>query len=77
MVEVNVNDKQKYLTENYPFVDIPNLSDLKECIHCGNIITVGDFKIFKDEVCEEYICCPNAPDCDGTVIDWLDLQHKS
>jgi hypothetical protein len=33
---------------------------------------VGDFKVFADEEEFEYICCPNAPDCDGTVIDWMD-----
>ena len=71
MTEIKIEDKQKYLNEKYPFTDIPKLTDNKECIHCGNIITVGGFKVFKDEFDDEYICCPNAPDCDGTVIDWL------
>ena len=71
MTEIKIEDKQKYLNENYPFADIPKLEDKKECIHCGNIITVRDFKVFKDELGAEYIYCPNAPDCDGTVIDWL------
>ncbi len=74
MTELKISDKQKYFTEKYPFTDPPKLTDKKECIHCGNIITVGDFKVFKDEFGDEYICCPNAPDCDGTVIDWLPVE---
>ena len=77
MTEINIEDRQNYLNDSYPFADPPKLTDLKECIHCGNIITVGDYKVFKGASGEEYICCPHAPDCDGTVIDWIDLQNKS
>jgi hypothetical protein len=71
MKEIKIEDKQKYLNENCPFVDPPKLTDKRECIHCGKIITVGDFKVFKDTFGDEYICCPNAPECDGTIIDWM------
>lgn len=71
MKEVIVNDKQKYLDENFPFEEIPKLTDRFECIHCSSIITVGDYKVYKDETGFEFICCPNAPKCDGTVIDWI------
>ena len=74
MREVKIGDKQKYLNENYPFTDIPNLTDTRECIHCGEIITVGDFKVFKNKSDFEFICCPNAPDCDGTLIDWIPVN---
>lgn len=76
MKEIKVEDKQKYLDENYPFVDTPKLTDIKECIHCNNIIIVGEFRVFKDEVGEEYICCPHAPECNGTVIDWITVDNK-
>lgn len=76
MREIKIEDKQKYLNENYPFADPPELTDKKECIHCGEIITVGDFKVFKDEFGDEYICCPNAPKCDGTIIDWMPIGYK-
>jgi hypothetical protein len=76
MIEIAIKDKQKYLNENYPFAEPPKMIDLKECIHCGSIITVGDYKVFKDSAGEEYICCPHAPECDGTVIDWFDLENK-
>jgi len=73
MTEVKIKDKQKYLNENYLFADTPKLTDKRECIHCGNIITVGDFKVFRDELGDEYIYCPNAPDCNGTIIDWFPI----
>jgi len=71
MKEIIIKDKQKYLLENYPFEEIPKLTDIRHCIHCDKDIIVGNYKVFsKDEM--EYICCPNAPDCNGTVIDWMD-----
>ena len=76
MTEIKIEDKQKYLNENYPFEDPPELTDKKECIHCGEIITVGDFKVFKDEFGDEYICCPYAPKFDGTKIDWMPIGYK-
>lgn len=72
MEELIIPDKQKYLEKNYPFVGVPKLTDKKMCIHCENIITVGDYKVFKGEDGFEYICCPNAPECNGTVIDWME-----
>jgi hypothetical protein len=73
MKELRIEDKQKYLNENYPFNEIPEVSDRKRCIHCDSIIIVGNYKVFVDEQGVEYICCPNAPECNGTVIDWLDI----
>ena len=73
MKEIIVKDKQKYLEENYPFEGVPKLTDKLHCIHCDNDIIVGDYKVFLENG-EEFICCPNAPDCDGTVIDWVDIE---
>lgn len=73
MKEVIIKDKQKYITDNYPFTQIPELADRKKCIHCDSDIIVGNFKVFSDTEGNEYICCPNAPECDGTVIDWIDI----
>ena len=72
MKELLITDKQKYLEENYPFVNVPKLTDQKRCIHCDSIITVKDYKVFVDKDGEEYIYCPNAPECNGTVIDWIE-----
>jgi hypothetical protein len=74
MEEVLIKNKQKYLNDNYPFEDIPKLTDKKRCIHCDAVITVGDYKVFKDKRGDEFISCPNAPSCNGTVIDWFDID---
>ena len=74
MEEIIIADKQKYLEEHYLFEDTPSLNDTKRCIHCDTVFTVGDFKIFKDKRGNKFICCPNAPNCDGTVIDWLEVE---
>ncbi|MCK9426721.1 MAG: hypothetical protein M0Q21_11835 [Ignavibacteriaceae bacterium] len=74
MKEIIIKDKQKYLAEHYPFVGIPKLTDKRQCIHCDNIFTVGNYKVFKDKNGDEFICCPNAPNCDGMVIDWFELE---
>lgn len=75
---IDVQDKAAYLEANYPFTDIPALTDKRECLHCGKEITVGDFKVEVafNELAQkdiEYIICPNAPECDGTVIDWMPI----
>lgn len=74
MKEIVIKDKEKYLKDNYPFEGIPHLTDKKICIHCNEIITVGDFKVYKDSSGFEFICCPHAPQCDGSVIDWIDFD---
>lgn len=72
MFEKIVQDKAAYLKENYPFYPIPKLTAHRLCIHCDKVILVGDFKVFVGHDRFEYICCPNAPQCSGTVIDWVD-----
>jgi hypothetical protein len=68
-----IKDKQDYLEKNYPYMGVPELNDKKYCIHCGEYFIVGDYKVeIKDK--EEYIVCPNAPKCDGNVMDWIDKQ---
>jgi hypothetical protein len=74
MEEIIIQDKKKYLHDNYPFEEVPLLTDQKKCIHCGQTFTVGDYKVFKDASGDELIYCPNAPECDGTVIDWFPLD---
>jgi hypothetical protein len=71
MEEIIIADKEKYLLKNYPFRPIPKLTAKRRCIHCNKDIIVGDFKVFRDKNGEEFICCPNAPECDGTVLQWF------
>jgi hypothetical protein len=74
MQEIKIQDKQKYLNEHYPFDIVPKLTDKKTCMQCDLVFTVGDYKVFKDIACDESIYCPNAPDCYGTAIDWIDIE---
>ena len=66
-------NKAEYLEKNYPFHPAPELTDKKICLHCREEITVGDFKVELSEG-EQFIVCPNAPKCDGNVMDWVNLD---
>jgi hypothetical protein len=68
-----IENKEDYLNEHYPFLDVPKLTDTKYCIHCSQNIIVGNYKV-EIENNEEYIVCANAPKCDGTVIDWINAK---
>lgn len=74
MKEILITDKQAYINNEYPFEPKLLLTDKKRCIHCDKIIIVGDYKVFKDDYGTEYICCPNAPECNGSIIDWFDVE---
>lgn len=74
MIEVHIENKELYFCAQYPFNPIPDLSEKRRCIHCHEIITIRDYKVFKGEI-NEYICCPNAPECDGTIIDWFPVTN--
>lgn len=74
MEEVLIKDKEKYLNDNHPFQSFTSLEIEIVCIHCDTIFKVGKYKVFKDEGGDEWICCANAPNCDGTAIDWIPLE---
>lgn len=59
--------------KNYPYREVPNLTDNKLCIYCCKIIIVGDFKLFKEYHLFKNIYYPNAPDCYDTIIDWIEI----
>ena len=75
MEEVFVQDKQQFLNENHPTGPVPELTQQFRCLHCGEIITVGDYRVFKEKGDNfQYISCPNAPECGGTVIYWIPVD---
>lgn len=74
MEEIIIHDKQDYLNKNYPFAEPIKLEDIKYCIHCGNNIKVGEYKVYKDDTGFEFICCPNGPECNGSLIDWMEID---
>ena len=72
MEEISIEDKQKFLKEHYPFKNVPKITDIKNCMHCGENFIVRDYKVFKEDSGFLSICCPNVLECGGTVIDWTD-----
>ncbi len=75
-VKIPDSEKQAYLNKEYPFKGKPQLTDKRKCLHCDQVFTVGDFRVFKDEDNVEYVCCPNAPQCDGTIVDWFRVDDN-
>ena len=76
MKEVIIKDKEEYLKKNYPFTDKPELSDKVICIHCNKTIVVGDYKVYDVGNGVELIYCSNAPECNGTLIDWWPIEDE-
>ena len=72
MKEIIITDKQKYLNENYPFADVPDISEKMKCIHCDREFEVSQYRVLTQGQ-DEFICCPYE-DCDGSVIDWVDVK---
>ena len=75
----NIKAKKEYLTNCSPF-KADNLADKKICMHCRKEIVVGDYKIRiekKGSSVVDLIACPNAPECDGFIIDWFDSTKKN
>jgi len=79
-VEWKIKDKQLYLNTHYPLVGVPKLTDRRFCIHCEQWFTVKDYRVqleygFSGKKVK-YIVCPNAPECDGTLLDWWDHDFE-
>ena len=70
-----IEQKAQYLRNHYPFVEVPKLTDVQCCIHCGENFIVGDFKV-RIEGSNQCIVCPNAPKCNGNCIDWTDVDKE-
>ena len=64
-----IKAKKVYLDNKNPFAPL-QLTDKKTCMHCDKDFVVGDYQILI-EGNKDYIVCPNTPECDGTIIDWM------
>jgi hypothetical protein len=79
--EIKQEEREKYFMDNYPSKEKPNFNEKRICIHCKSVINVGDYKV---EISEnlpyydksEFIVCPNAPTCDGNILDWFEYDEK-
>ncbi len=72
-----IKDKESYIKKHSLFSPAPELTDIQHCVHCGKDFIVGDYKVKvvydNDENKKmEFIVCPNAPECDGDMTDWVD-----
>lgn len=69
---IDVEDKEQYLKDHYPFGDKPRMDEKVKCIHCGSIYAVRNYKVLRiPGHSMDYISCANAPRCTGSVIDWM------
>lgn len=68
-------NKEDFLKREAPFK--VKFNEKRHCIHCGKLIEVKDYKVeqvyLEGEKCF-LIVCPNAPSCDGTIIDWVSVD---
>ena len=69
-LEFTQEEKRKILHAHFPDF---NMEEKRECIHCGSIIKVGDFRVMKVGP-TLIISCPEN-DCDGTPLDWMPLSE--
>ncbi len=76
IIEISQDKKESYFLKNYIFENPPKMDSLRKCLHCGNTIRVGDYKVTIESDGEEYIMCPNYPECDGTIIDWMPVDQN-
>lgn len=69
-LELTEDEKRRMLKAHFP--DLSMLGK-RECLHCGSVITVGDFRVFKEDGFLT-ITCP-TDNCDGTPLDWMPLTE--
>lgn len=72
----NDDEKGFYLRHHCIRLNIPNMEDEMICLQCNSLFKVKDFKVVITtcDCCNEYmeyIVCPNAPDCEGDMLDWV------
>ncbi|CAN0536818.1 unnamed protein product, partial [Laminaria digitata] len=64
------DQKQTFLEENYPFAEVPKLSERRYDLHAGKNFVVRDYKFVREEG-SNYIVSPYYYEGGGTVIDWM------
>lgn len=74
--ELFIKNKHEYIHTHSPFKRKYNLEARSECLHCGSIFLIKDYKVVAN-MDIDMICCPHYPYCDGTIIDWMPTKKKS
>lgn len=73
-IEIPTEERKEFFEKHNFFSDM-NYDSKRYCIHCHEIITVSEYKIeLLNDI--KYICCPNAPSCTGTLIDFMPEDFK-
>lgn len=72
---IDESQREIYFIEKCPFSPVPKFSSTKYCLHCAKLIKVKDYKVEIFEG-EELIVCPNAPECNGSALDWMHKDLK-
>ena len=78
LVEKETNKRLFYL-EAYPYTDINGLIDMEaeiQCIRCGRMFKRKEYKQAINKKGEKLICCINYPECQGTVIDFQEINQR-
>jgi hypothetical protein len=70
-------NREDYFNKNTPFHTRLHEYGKCQCCHCWKVINPFEYKVFVDAEDGDFesICCPNAPECDGTLIDWVPLKR--
>ena len=68
---LSTDEEKKQFILEHGYMDL-ELNEIRKCMHCGLTFEVKDFKAFEEgkRKKEYYVCCPNAPECSGTIMDW-------
>lgn len=75
-----LDEKKKYYEEHNIFKT--NFWDKEvKCNHCNKVFNFNDFKVIREKSeCSqdehEYIVCKHYPECDGTLIDMVEIYNK-
>lgn len=75
----SASEKFFYLKVHYFKDPVPKMTDNMICLCCQKSFRVQDFKVEVTtcDCCGEYmelIRCPNAPDCEGDLTDWMGIE---
>lgn len=63
---------ESYQKAGFDFIkkDFSNLDARRECIHCGSVFQIQDYKVVAGADMD-FIVCPHYPHCDGNIMDWM------
>ena len=64
-------DREKVLSELYPFVDVPEMDATLLDLHTDTFFRVGDYLAIREGDLN-FLAAPKYAEAGGTVLDWID-----